>query len=147
MAASLHDAGDTQSYHRGAMKLSSFVLGWAALLGVSFGLAYAAVPAPLLAWIGLTDLPPVALTDLRVTYGVGLTVPGLFFGLALTRPAWREPAVLGVAAMYLGLAALRSLGLVLDGSASTYHFAALAFEIPTGVLAVLASKRLASEPA
>lgn len=127
------------------MKFSKLLLGWAALLGVTFGPAYVVVPGPMLAWIGLVDLAPIAMTDVRAMYAAFQFAPGLLCALALRRPTWVEPAVVLVATVYGGLASVRTLGILLDGSASTFHFAALVFEVPTFVAALIALSKLRAE--
>ena len=101
----------------------------------------------MLAWSGLVDLAPIAMTDVRAMYAAFQFAPGLLCALALRKPPWTEPAVVLVATVYGGLASVRTFGILVDGSASLFHFAALVFEVPTFVAAVVALSKLRVEPA
>ena len=126
------------------MRLAKIALAWAGTLLVGFGLAYVVAPVPLFATAELRDLPPTALTDLRVMYGALQIVPGAFFLAAIFVRRWLEPAVVVCAATFGALAALRSFGIAVDGTANQYHGLALVFEIPTFALALFARARLAA---
>ncbi len=124
------------------MRLARFAAAWCGGLLAVFGALYVLATQRMLALAGLSDLAPTPLTDLRVMYGALQLAPGLFCLASFRRDDWLEPA-LGLATLtFAWVAALRVLGIALDGSASTYHVSALCIEIPTSALAAVAWRGL-----
>lgn len=66
--------------------------------------------------LGLALTTSAAVTEIRAFYG-GLELGcGLFFALAVRRPAWHTPALVLQATSLGGAAAARALGLIVDGT-------------------------------
>lgn len=126
------------------MRFGRLAAAWSGGLLVLFGLLYVVASERMLALAELENLHPTSLTDLRVMYGALEIGPGLFCLAALWRKSWLEPA-LALAALTFGcIAAIRLLGISLEGTANQYHLTAIAIEIATCAFAAVAWRGVAS---
>lgn len=112
-------------------------LGLSALVWLPYGLFCILRPSFLAGAAGVVASSATAVTEIRAMYG-GLEagIGALCLG-ALWRPDWVRPALLMLCFVCSGLALTRTASLFIDGSASAYTFGALAFEIPSAVIAVM----------
>lgn len=110
-------------------------LGLTALAFLGFG-GWLLVQPEGLEMLGLALTTAAAVTEVRAFYG-GLELGcGLFFALAVTRPAWHRPALV-LQATSLGLTATaRGLGIVVDGTRQGLVFGLLSAEAVAAALAV-----------
>jgi len=93
------------------------VLALCALGFLGFGLWMLLAPAGALSKIGVEATSPVGLVELRAFYG-GLELGlGLFLGLCLWRPEWREAGLWLVMLANGGMGLSRLLGIWLGGAA------------------------------
>jgi uncharacterized protein DUF4345 len=126
------------------MRLGRVATAWSGGLLVLFGLLYVVASERMLALAELVRVSPTALTDLRVMYGALEIGPGLFCLAALWRRSWLEPALALAAIMFGCIAAVRLLGISLEGTANQYHLTAIAIEIATCAFAAIAWRGVAS---
>ncbi len=79
---------------------------------------------------------PTGTTEIRAMYG-GLQIGiGVLCALGAWKPTWRPTAVRTLLLLVGGLLATRAIGVLLDGSFSTYTLLALIFEGATVAAAV-----------
>lgn len=125
------------------MRLGRFAAAWSGGLVFFFGTLYVVAAQRMLAFAELTDLTPTAMTDVRVMYGAFELGPGIFCLASLWRRVWLEPA-LALATITFGcVAAVRLLGIWLDGTTNAYHLLAVTIEVATFALAGIAWRGLA----
>lgn len=110
------------------------------IVWLPYGLYCFLDPNALRAMAGVTATTPTAMTELRAMYGGLQAAIGALTLAATVRPRLERPALIMLAALLPGLASARLLGLVLDGSWSSYTAMGLAFEIG-GSLATIALLR------
>jgi hypothetical protein len=106
-----------------------------AIVWLPYGLYCFLDPSALRTMAGVTATTPTAMTELRAMYGGLQSAIGALALLATVRRDLERPALVMLAALLPGLAAARLLGLVLDGSWSSYTAMGLAFEIPGSLIA------------
>ena len=106
-----------------------------AIVWLPYGLYCFLDPTALRTMAGLTATTPTALTELRAMYGGLQSAIGALALLATVRRDLERPALVMLGSLLPGLAAARLLGLVLDGSWSSYTVMGLAFEIPGSLIA------------
>lgn len=119
---------------------------WSGGLLLLFGLLYVVAAERMLSLAELEHLSPTALTDLRVMYGALEIGPGLFCLVSLRRSEWLEPALALAAITFACIAAVRMLGISLDGTANQYHLTAIAIEIGTCAFAGVAWRVASRHP-
>jgi hypothetical protein len=96
------------------MKLARLSLAVTALAYLGFGIGFLIKPE-LLETIGITLGSTAARVEIRGFYG-GLELGvGVFFALAVTRPAWYEVALVAQSASLGGLVLGRLVGCLVDG--------------------------------
>lgn len=127
------------------MRLAKFAAAWCGGLILFFGVLYVIATERMLALAEITNLTPTALTDLRVMYGALQIAPGLFCLASLKRDTWLEPAVALGAITFACIAAIRILGIALEGTANQYHLMALGIELGTCAFAGFAWRGLRRE--
>lgn len=111
-----------------------------AIVWLPYGLYCFLDPGALRALAGVEASTPTAMTELRAMYGGLQSAVGALALLATVRPRLERAAIIMLAAILLGLAAARLLGVVLDDSWSSYTAMGLTFEIG-GALCALALLR------
>ena len=126
------------------MRMGRLAAAWSGGLLCLFGLLYVVAAERMLGLAELEHLSPTALTDLRVMYGALELGPGLFCLASLRRTAWLEPALALAAITFACIAAVRLLGISLDGTANQYHLTAIAIELATCAFASLAWRAVSS---
>lgn len=120
--------------------MRKFIVIFAALSLLLFGIAGLVSPVGLLEWFGLPLSDDAGLrTELRAMYGGLFTALGCFLlGAALSghlrTGAWLTVAIFG------GLGIARLIGIFIDGSGTAIMFAALGFELILAALALLGLK-------
>lgn len=125
------------------MKLARLSLGLSALAFAAFGTWFLVSPTAL-GRIGVLLNHANAVTEIRAFYG-GLELGlGVFFLLALRRPAWYIPALMVQALALGGVAATRLFGIALGGT-TEIMLALAAAEAAGCALAVVALLRLGRE--
>jgi hypothetical protein len=103
-------------------------------------------PGSLASAAGVGSTSPTGSTELRAMYG-GLQIAiGLLAGLGVVRPPFVRPALLTLAFLTAGLATARLTGAFVDAGFSSYTWTALAFEVPSAVLAIALLRRPAAAP-
>ena len=107
-----------------------------AIVWLPYGLYCFLDPNALRAMAGVTATSPTALTELRAMYGGLQSAIGALSLAATVRHHLERPALIMLASLLPGLAAARRLGLVLDGSWSSYTAMGLAFEISGSLVAI-----------
>jgi hypothetical protein len=112
-----------------------------AIVWLPYGLYCFLDPGALRALAGVVATTPTAMTELRAMYGGLQSAIGTLALLATIRPHLERPALTMLAALLPGLAAARLLGLVLDGSWSSYTAMGLAFEIGSSLAALALLRR------
>lgn len=112
-----------------------------AIIWLPYGLYCFLDPNALRTMAGLTATTPTALTELRAMYGGLQSAIGALCLAATVRPHLERPALIMLAALLPGLASARLLGLVVDGSWSSYTAMGLAFEITGALLTVALLRR------
>jgi len=112
-----------------------------AIVWLPYGLYCFLDPSALRSMAGVTATTPTALTELRAMYGGLQSAIGALALLATVRRDLERPALVMLAALLPGLASARILGLVLDGSWSSYTAMGLAFEIPGSLIALALLRR------
>ena len=118
-------------------------LGLSALIWLPYALLCFFQPGGLAESAGVSFTSPTGSTELRAMYGGLQAVIG---GVALAgalRPAPASFALLLLGLVCLGLASGRTLGVLLDGSVTSYTGFALALEWGTLSIAALLRRRLA----
>lgn len=102
------------------------------LLGL-LGLFY---PTNVLGWLGVAAVQPTdtvgVLGEARATFGGVFSVLGVFTLLAALDPPLHRDRLLLVACLWLGIAAGRLLGMVVDGYPGMLRLGYLAFEAAMG---------------
>ena len=111
------------------------------IVWLPYGLYCFLDPNALRALAGVTATSPTALTELRAMYGGLQAAIGALTLTATVRPRLERPALIMLASLLPGLASARLLGLVLDGSWSSYTAMGLAFEITGSVISVALLRR------
>lgn len=123
--------------------MKAFGMGVLVLAGLGFlgfGLVIVAMPAAVLAPVGIFG-SAAGLVELRAFYG------GLELGLAAfllvcaARPAWREPGLGLVALSNGGIAATRLAGIGISGEFTGFFAGALVWEIGFTLAAIAALRR------
>lgn len=120
------------------MNLLTRVVLWVGGLGfIGFGLAFLVAPLATMALAGIELDGALAATELRAFYG-GLEVAlgALLIGADLA--ARRRPGLLLAMASYGGIGIARLLGIVLEGEATPFLWAALTVELGLGLAALVA---------
>lgn len=117
------------------MTAPRLILTLCALAFIGFGLVFLVSPAPMARFVDLELLTPTAFTEVRAMYG-GLEIGiGVFL---LTAVARRDHVVLGLRVAlfaFVGLAAGRLIGLVVDGPWQPVMWLLVAAEITAAALA------------
>jgi hypothetical protein len=116
-------------------------LGFSTLVWLPYGVFCFFQPSFLGEAAGLAGHAATATTEIRAMYGGLEAGIGALCLSALFRPSRVRPALLMLGFLCGGLALTRTAGLFLDGSASAYTFGALAFEIPSAVIAILLARK------
>jgi len=111
------------------------------IVWLPYGLYCFLDPDALRAMAGVTATTPTAMTELRAMYGGLQSAIGGLTLAATVRPRLERPALIMLAALLPGLASARLLGLVLDGSWSSYTAMGLGFEITGSLVAVALLRR------
>lgn len=117
--------------------LARLVLWIGGLAFVGFGIAFVLAPLETMALAGIELQGALAATELRAFYG------GLEIGLGLLMIAadlggMRRPGLLLAMASYGGIGLARLFGIVLEGEATTFLWAALGVELGLGLAALVA---------
>jgi hypothetical protein len=112
-----------------------------AIVWLPYGLYCFLDPGALRALAGVAASTPTGLTELRAMYGGLQSAIGALALLATVRPSLERPAIVMLAALLPGLAAARLLGVVLDGSWSSYTALGLGFEIGGSSCAIALLRR------
>jgi hypothetical protein len=122
-------------------------LGLSALVWLPYGLWCLFDPAQLAETAGVAFVSATGSTELRAMYGGLEAALGALALAGVLRASFERPALVALLFLTAGLASARLSGMGLDGSPSTYTFAALGVEVATAILAggLLARSRL--EPA
>lgn len=120
------------------LTISRFTVVITGLVFLAFGLACLAAPAAvMLAATGASVIHPVALIDLRATYGgMSLGVAVILFLLS-TNPALIRVGLIAVLALMLGMAGGRAAGMLVEPSSNTVMTLYLVLEIATASLSVV----------
>ena len=117
------------------------VLTVAAVLFAAFGLAFAAAPHQLAAFVEIPLTTTTATTDYIATYGgfqIGFAV---FLFTCLARPERVRLGLLASGWAVAGFAIARGLAIVVLGSVKPVMYQALAFEAVSATIAFLAAAR------
>ncbi len=125
------------------MMLARLSLGLSALAFAAFGMWFLVSPTTLVR-IGVMLLHANAVAEIRAFYGGLELALGVFFLLALRRPAWFVPALMVQALTLGGVAATRLYGIALGGTTKIMLVFAAA-EAAGCALAVVALLRLGRE--
>lgn len=112
-----------------------------AIVWLPYGLYCFVDPDALRALAGVTATTPTALTELRAMYGGLQSAIGALSLAATVRTRLERPALVMLASLLPGLASARLLGLVLDGSWSSYTAMGLTFEISGSLIAIALLRR------
>jgi len=120
------------------MIFARLILVLTSLMHLGFGAAYLARPVAMgkLTHFGLSA--PVAATEIRAFYGgleIGLAA---FLAVCAVKSGWAPAGLAAIVLIYAGLVLGRTIGLIVDQSASRLMFTVIAVEILTGVLAAVA---------
>lgn len=119
------------------------------LVGVIFalyGIGFVAAPAALFEFVtgGLLAAGSVAI-DVRATYG-GMSIgAGALLIVLSRRDSTLQAGLTGVALLMLSMAAGRSVGMIVDGSANTVMVVYLALEIVAAAIALRGLRHLAGQ--
>lgn len=120
------------------LKLSRFVILLTGLVFLAFGLACVVAPSDvLLAATGAALTHPVALIDLRATYG------GMSIGVAVilcvlaADTAFTRTGLMAVLALMLGMAGGRAIGMLIEPSSNSVMWLYLILEIATASVAAI----------
>lgn len=121
--------------------MAKAVLWIVGLVTLGFGLWSLLAPASVanIVQFGLTT--PAAMTEMRAFYGgieIGL---GLYWIFSAQSASMQRPALLAMSAVWLGVAGARAIGMLIDGGATGFLWAALATETASGAIAWLAYRR------
>jgi hypothetical protein len=106
------------------------------IVWLSYGIACLLNPALLTEFAGIAMTTPTATTEIRAMYGGVQSAMGLLALAALLKPGMVKPALAAFAFVLPCLAASRTLGLLLDASASPYTNGVLVFEWLAAAVAV-----------
>ena len=112
-------------------------LGFSVLIWLPYALYCAVVTFYLGEVAGVVGSNPTGVTEIRSMYGGLQAGIGVFCALALLKPAFVRPALLMLCFLTGGLAVVRTLGLLLDASASGYTLGALGFEVVNTAVAIV----------
>jgi hypothetical protein len=112
-----------------------------AIVWLPYGLYCFLDPGALRSLAGVVASTPTAMTELRAMYGGLQSAIGALALVATVRPHLERPALVMLAALLAGLAAARLVGLVLDGSWSSYTAMGLVFEIGGSLTAIALLRR------
>jgi len=112
-----------------------------AIVWLPYGLYCFLDPNALRALAGVTATSPTAMTELRAMYGGLQSAIGALSLTATVRHHLERPALIMLASLLPGLAAARLLGLLLDGSWSSYTAMGLTFEITGSLVAIALLRR------
>ncbi len=109
------------------------ILKWIAAAGTALtGLVLAVRPQSVTNFTGLEALNKRGLTEIRAIFG------GLFIGLGVAPLAFNSPEMYQLAGFaYLGAAAVRAIGIVIDRSGNGTNYITLAVEAGFGIILVL----------
>jgi Domain of unknown function (DUF4345) len=106
-------------------------MGW-----LPYGIYCFFAPSFLAGAAGVALLSPTGSTELRAMYGGLQAALGVLTLSGAMREAMTRPALIAVAFLCSGLGSTRLLGVLLDGSISSYTISGLAFEFLSAALAV-----------
>ena len=126
------------------MSFARIYLMFIAAMSLVFGAIYFISPAVMTDPTGFGLLAPAAVTDVRATYGGFQLGSGLFLLWSAAQPQRIRPALLLVALTFAGVLVCRGIGMLIDGSATSFLVNAL---ITEAVLTALALVALARTPA
>jgi hypothetical protein len=115
------------------------VLGTAAVLFAAFGVAFAAAPHPLAAYVDLPLPTPTATVDFVATYGGFQIGFGVFLFTCLAPPERVRLGLLASGWAVAGFAVSRAAGIVALGGVKPVMYQALAFESICATIAFVAA--------
>lgn len=120
------------------LKLSRIVVLLTGLVFLAFGLACVVAPSEvLLTATGAALTHPVALIDLRATYGgMSIGVAVILFVLAANAASIRT-GLIAVLALMLGMAGGRAIGMLIEPSSNSVMWLYLVLEIATASVATI----------
>ena len=123
------------------MKLSKFIVYFAAGFFILYGLAFTIVPNVMSVLITGSDITGTsALIDFRATYG-GMTLAVGIMILYLDRINQKRPSLVMVILLLMGMALGRTLGFWIDGRGNALMYVYLVLEILGSVLAFVALQK------
>lgn len=123
------------------MGFARIYLLFVAAMSLVFGAIYFIAPAIMTDPTGFGVLAPAALTDVRATYGGFQLGSGLFLLWSAAQPQRMRTALLLVALTFAAVAICRGIGLLIDGSATSFLVNALITEVVLTALALFALTR------
>lgn len=123
------------------MTATRLFLGFSVLAWLPYGVFSFFQPTYLGEIAGVMATTPTAQTEIRAMYGGLEAAIGVLCATALLRPAFAQPALIMLAFLSGGLALTRTLGLLLDGSASGYTVGALGFEVFSTTMAIIVARK------
>jgi len=115
--------------------MARIFLGLSAMVWLPYGIYCLLEPGSLDAAAGVAFRSPTGSTELRAMYGGLQAAIGTLAALAVVRGALVRTALLMIGFLTAGLASARLFGTALDGGFSSYTASALAFEIPSALIA------------
>ena len=120
------------------LKTSKIVVALTGLIFLAFGLACVIAPADVLrAATGALLNHPVALIDLRATYG-GMSVGvGIILLVLTSSTATIRLGLIAVVALMLGMAGARAIGMVIEPASNAVMLLYLILEIATASVAAI----------
>lgn len=119
-----------------------------AAMSLIFGVIYFISPTSMTDPSGFGPLAPAAVTDVRATYGGFQLGSGLFLLWSAAQPQRVRTALLLVVLTFAAVAICRGIGMLIDGSATSFLVNALIFEVVlTGVSLFVLARISAETPA
>lgn len=110
------------------MRIDSLMLAVGGLGFLVFGLAMSVAPQATMASIGFVLPSGLPTTEVRAFYGgLELALAALLF-LAIAKPQYRQSGLLLGLVCYGAVAAVRALGMIVDGTGGTFLWSALVIE-------------------
>lgn len=120
------------------LTLSKTTILLTGLVFLAFGLACLVAPAAVLqAATGAAVVHPVALIDLRATYGGMSLGVGVILFLLTTNPALIRLGLLAVLALMLGMAGSRAIGMLVESSSNSVMLLYLILEIAAASISAI----------
>jgi len=119
------------------MNGSKIFLGISVAIWLPYGVWCAFQPGYVGEVAGVIGTTATGMTELRAMYGGLQAGIGALCLAALLRPAFVQPALIMLCFLTGGLASVRTLGLLVDGSASGYTLGALIFEAINTAIAIM----------